>query len=166
MKQLSTKSLVKAYIYVKEKKHYSNYYRNLTYHLFVLLEKRNNIINGVLLYDFEDDSHFEVAPHHVNLWQFYINKVKKSPCNLISNNTHFIHFDIYVLPQTCVLMLNELFLWCWLSGRGDRVLVRPLTTSRQRSLNHFFRKNTSKKVGYKLSFWHLGVRFKAKYDVT
>ena len=67
LKQLSTKSLVKTYIYIKEKNHYSNYYRNLTYHLFVLLEKRNNIINGVLLYDFEDDSHFEVAPHYVNL---------------------------------------------------------------------------------------------------
>ena len=67
LKQLSTKSLVKAYIYVKEKKHFSNYYRNLTYHLFVLLEKRNNIINGVLLYDFEDDSHLKNAPHYINL---------------------------------------------------------------------------------------------------
>ena len=67
LRQLSTKSLVKAYIYVKEKKHYSNYYRNLTYHLFVLLEKRNNIINGVLLYDFKDDSHLKNAPHYVNL---------------------------------------------------------------------------------------------------
>ena len=67
LNQLSTKSLVKAYIYVKEKKHYSYYYRNLTYHLFVLLEKRNNIINGVLLFDFKDDSHLKNAPHYVNL---------------------------------------------------------------------------------------------------
>ena len=66
LNQLSTKSLVKAYIYVKEKKH-SNYYRNLTYHLFVLLEKRNNIINEVLLFDFEDDSYLQNAPHYVNL---------------------------------------------------------------------------------------------------
>ena len=67
LNQLSTKSLVKAYIYVKEKKHYSNYYKNLTYDLFVLLEKRNNIINGVLLFDFEDDSHLKNAPNYVNL---------------------------------------------------------------------------------------------------
>ena len=67
LKQLSTKSLVKAYIYVKEKKHYSNYYRNLTYHLFLLLELRNNMINGVLLYDFQDDSHLQNAPHYINL---------------------------------------------------------------------------------------------------
>ena len=67
LKQLSTKSLVKAYLYVKEKKHYSNYYRNLTYHLFILLGRRNNIINGVLLYDFEDDSHLQNAPQYINL---------------------------------------------------------------------------------------------------
>ena len=67
LKQLSTKSLVKAYIYTKEKKHYSYYYRNLNYHLFLLLEKRDNIINGVLLYDFQDDSHFKNAPHYINL---------------------------------------------------------------------------------------------------
>ena len=67
LRQLSTRSLVKAYLYAKEKKHYSNYYRNLTYHLFILLGQRNNIINGVLLYDFEDDSHLQNAPHYINL---------------------------------------------------------------------------------------------------
>ena len=67
LKQLSTKSLVNAYLYAKEKKHYSYYYRNLTYHLFIALGKRNNIINGVLLYDFEDDSHLEEAPNYINL---------------------------------------------------------------------------------------------------
>ena len=67
LKQLSTKSLVKAYIHVEKKKHFDNYYRNLTYHLFVLLEKRNNMINGMLIYDFEDDSHLENAPHYINL---------------------------------------------------------------------------------------------------
>ena len=67
LRQLSTKSLVKAYLYAKEKKHYTYYYRNLTYHLFILLGRRNNIINGVLLYDFQDDSHLENAPHYINL---------------------------------------------------------------------------------------------------
>ena len=67
MKQLSTKSLVKAYLYTEKKKHYGNYYRNLTYHLFILLENRNNFVNGVLLYDFEDDSHLKNAPHYINI---------------------------------------------------------------------------------------------------
>ena len=67
LRQLSTRSLVKAYLYAKEKKHYSNYYKNLTYHLFISLGQRNNIINGVLLYDFQDDSHLQKAPHYINL---------------------------------------------------------------------------------------------------
>ena len=67
LRQLSTKSLVKAYLYTKEKKHYSYYYRNLTYLLFILLGRRSNIINGVLLYDFQDDAHLENAPHYINL---------------------------------------------------------------------------------------------------
>ena len=67
LKKLSTKSLVKAYIHIEKKKHYDNYYRNLTYHLFVLLEKRNNMINGTLIFDFEEDSHLELAPLYINL---------------------------------------------------------------------------------------------------
>ena len=67
LRQLSTKSLVKAYLYAKEKKHYSDYYRNLTYHLFILLGRRSNIIDGVLLYDFQDDTHLQNAPHYINL---------------------------------------------------------------------------------------------------
>ena len=67
LKKLSTKSLVKAYVYVEKKKQYSYYYRNLTYHLFVLLEKRNNMINGTLIFDFEEDLHLELAPNYINL---------------------------------------------------------------------------------------------------
>lgn len=62
LKKLSTKSLVLAYAHVKENKHLSSYYRNLNRHLYVLLEKRNNIVDGMLLYDFEEDSHLELAP--------------------------------------------------------------------------------------------------------
>ena len=66
LEHLSTKSLVIAYLFVKGKKHISNYYTNLNEHLYVLLEKRQNIFEGVLLYDFEDDSHLEIAPDYVN----------------------------------------------------------------------------------------------------
>ena len=66
LKYLSTKSLVKAYLHIKSNQYLSNYYRNLKYHLFVILEKRNNISNGVLLYDFENDSHLDLAPDYVN----------------------------------------------------------------------------------------------------
>lgn len=61
LQHLSTKSLVLAYSFVKGKKHINNYYNNLNEHLFVLLEERENIINGVLLYNFEEDDHLEIA---------------------------------------------------------------------------------------------------------
>ena len=66
LKSLSTKSLLKAYLHVKNNEHLSTYYRNLRLHLFVLLEKRNNMINGTLLYDFEDNSHLELAPGYAS----------------------------------------------------------------------------------------------------
>ena len=62
LNQLSTKSLIKAYMYVKQMKHLSNYYRNLAHHLFILLEKRNSMINGSLIYDYEDDSQLQDVP--------------------------------------------------------------------------------------------------------
>ena len=62
LKSLSTKSLIKAYAHTKENRLVNSYYRNLTYHLFLMLEKRNQMINGTLIYDFEDDSHLELAP--------------------------------------------------------------------------------------------------------
>ena len=67
LEKLSTKSLIKAYAHTRENRPLSNYYRNLTYHIFLLLEKRNNMINGTLIYDFEDDSHLELAPDYFTL---------------------------------------------------------------------------------------------------
>ena len=66
LEHLSTKSLVLGYLFVKGKKHISNYYTNLNKHLYVLLEKRQNTVQSVLLYDFKDDSHLEIAPDYVN----------------------------------------------------------------------------------------------------
>ena len=66
LEHLSTKSLVLAYIFVKEKKHISNYYSNLHEHLFVLLQKKESIVDGMLLYNFEEDDHLEIAPDYVN----------------------------------------------------------------------------------------------------
>ena len=60
LENLSTKSLVKAHIHAKNNEHFDSYYSNLKQHLFALLQKRNNIINGIPLYDFEDDSHLEL----------------------------------------------------------------------------------------------------------
>lgn len=64
LKQLSTKSLIIAYGHAKERRLTNNFYRNLTHHLFVLLEKRNQMINGTLIFNFEDDSHLEQAPEY------------------------------------------------------------------------------------------------------
>lgn len=61
---LSTKSLVKAYAHVKNNCHLSMYYRNVHVHLTLELEKRNNIIDGVLIHDFEEDDHLELAPDY------------------------------------------------------------------------------------------------------
>ena len=66
LKNLSTKSLVKAYLHVKSNQDLTSYYRNLRYHLFLLLRERDNMVNGVLLYDFEDDSHLELAPDYLD----------------------------------------------------------------------------------------------------
>ena len=62
LKTLSTKSLNKAYQHTRKKQHENSYYRNLTYHLFLRLEKENQMINGTLIYNFEDNSHLELAP--------------------------------------------------------------------------------------------------------
>ena len=62
LKRLSTRSLLLAYLHVSKNKHLSPFYRNLNLHLYLLLEKKNSIINGSLVHDFEDDSHLEIAP--------------------------------------------------------------------------------------------------------
>ena len=64
LQQLSTKSLVKAYQHTKNNRYLSFYYRNVHQHLTLELEKRNNIIDGVLLHDSEEDDHLEVAPDY------------------------------------------------------------------------------------------------------
>ena len=66
LENLSTKSLVKAHIHAKSNEHFDSYYCNLKQHLFALLQKRNNTVNGVPLYDFEDDSHLELAPDYAS----------------------------------------------------------------------------------------------------
>ena len=66
LKKLTAMSLVKAYLHVKSNGYLSHYYMNLKYHLSVTLEKNYIKLDGLSLYDFEDDSHLELAPDYVN----------------------------------------------------------------------------------------------------
>ena len=64
LERLSTLSLVKAYLYVKNNAHLCQYFKNLKSHFRVILEKREVNLNGVLSCDLEDDSHLEPAPDY------------------------------------------------------------------------------------------------------
>ena len=64
LKKLATRSLVKAYLHVKSNQYLGSYYRNLKYHLSVILDKNYINLNALSPYDFEDDSHLEVAPDY------------------------------------------------------------------------------------------------------
>ena len=66
LKKLTAMSLVKAYLHVNSNGYLTNYYINVKYHLSMILEKSFINLNGLLLYDFEDDSHLELAPHYAN----------------------------------------------------------------------------------------------------
>ena len=67
IKKLSAMSLVKVYLHVKSNANLSSYYENLRYHVAVTLEKKCIInLDGVLMYDFEDDSHLELALEYAN----------------------------------------------------------------------------------------------------
>ena len=66
LKKLTAMSLVKAYLHVKSNGYLSNYYINLKYHLSMILEKNYINLDGLSLYDFEDDSHLELAPDYAN----------------------------------------------------------------------------------------------------
>ena len=64
LKKLSTMSLGKAYLYVKNCGHFGNYFINLKYHLSAVLEQRCINLDGLSLHDFEDDSNLELAPDY------------------------------------------------------------------------------------------------------
>ena len=65
LKELSTMSLGKAYLYVKNCGYFATYFINLKYHLSEELEKRGIDLNRQLsLNSFEDDSNLELAPDY------------------------------------------------------------------------------------------------------
>ena len=64
--KLSTKSLVKAYLYAKNNVHLGNYFLNLKEHLSTNLEKKHINLNGLSPNDFEDDSYLELATDYAN----------------------------------------------------------------------------------------------------
>ena len=64
LKKLSTMSLGKAYLYIKNCGYFGNYFINLKYHLSAVFEQRCINLDGLLLHDFEDDSNLELAPDY------------------------------------------------------------------------------------------------------
>ena len=62
IQKLSEKSLVKAYVYLKDYVDWNDYYENLSTYIAYELEIRGfNNLNNLHLYNFEDDSHLQLV---------------------------------------------------------------------------------------------------------